>query len=234
MEQEVQKAVPAQTNEFIKKFVDNKFRFESYLVQANILIRYDDFKKALTLLKELKWICNENKDYLSKCMIYQIAGRTHQLMDNHDLALKNYKKMLYLVWTCKEKGSRIMELHAYEGLAVENFYKGDVLKAKFYMDKAMRGKTEGEESIVKKVIASTILSWRADKEKKLNTATEVGDEAEGKDENKLARMPSLASFNVLVRDGVRYIKDYCETVNILPNFSEVDYQKLQIYGDKND
>ena len=216
------------------KFVSNKFRFESYLVQANILIRYDNFKEGLSLLKQLKWICNENKDYVNKCRIYQIAGRAHQLMGNHDLALKNYKKMLHLVWTCKEKEARITELSAYEGLAVENFYKGDVLKAKFYMDKCMRGKTEGDDSVVKKVIVSTVLGWRADKEKKLGAAVKVGDDGDQKDENKLARMPSLASYNISVADGQRYLTDYSKTVNILPFYTERDYQKLQIYGEKSD
>ena len=167
-------------------------------------------------------------------MIYQIAGRTHQLMQNHDLALKNYKKMLHLVWTCKEKEARITELAAYEGLAVENFYKGDVLKAKFYMDKSMRGKTEGDDSVVKKVIVATVLTWRAEKEKKLNTAVKVGDDEDQKDENKLTRMPSLASYNISVVEGQRYIKEYSETVNILPYYTEIENQKLQIYGDKHD
>ena len=138
-------------------------------------------------------------------MVYQIAGQTHQRMQNHEQALKNYKKMLHLVWTCKGKEARITELDAYDGLAVENFYLGDVLKAKFYMDKSMRGKTEGDDSVVKKVVVSTVLSWRAEKEKKLSSAVKTGDDEEQKDENKLKRMPSLASYNVSVVDGQRFI-----------------------------
>jgi hypothetical protein len=51
MEAEIQSHIPQQSNEFIMKFINNKFRFESYLVQAKILIRYDDFKEGLVLLK---------------------------------------------------------------------------------------------------------------------------------------------------------------------------------------
>lgn len=40
----------------------------------------------------------------------------------------------------------------------------------------MRGKTEGDESIVKKVIVATVLGLRAEKEKKLTTAVKIGDE----------------------------------------------------------
>ena len=98
----------------------------------------------------------------------------------------------------------------------------------------MRGKTEGDESVVKRVVVATVLDQRAEKEKKLTATIKIGADEEKKDENKLKRMPSLASYNISVVDGERFIREYQPTVNILPYYTEVDYQKLQIYGDKSD
>ena len=108
------------------------------------------------------------------------------------------------------------------------------MKAGFYMDKSMRGKTEGDESVVKRVVVASVLDWRAEKEKKLAATTKIGADEEKKDKNKHERMPSLAHYNISVVDGERFIRGYQPTVNILPYYTEVDYQKRQIYGKKPD
>jgi len=41
------------------------------------------------------------------------------------------------------------ELKAYEGLAIQNFYLGQLRKAEYYQDRFLRGKIENDESVIK-------------------------------------------------------------------------------------
>ena len=40
-------------------------------------------------------------------------------------------------------------MKAYEGLAIQNFYLGQLRKAEYYQDRFLRGKIENDESVIK-------------------------------------------------------------------------------------
>lgn len=51
-----------------------------------------------------------------------------------------------------------MEVKAYDNLSIDYFYLGEIEKANYYNDRIMRGKTENEKSIVKKVNCNMLKS----------------------------------------------------------------------------
>jgi len=54
--------------------------------------------------------------------------------------------MMYLTWYFEKY---MLEIEAYQGIALNYFYIGNIKKAKHYHDRAIRGKSENENSIVR-------------------------------------------------------------------------------------
>ena len=65
--------------------------------------------------------------------------------------------MLQLAW---QEGDTTMEVTAYDNLSVDYFYLGELTKSNYYHDRIMRGKTENNRSIVKKVSCNLLISRR--------------------------------------------------------------------------
>lgn len=65
--------------------------------------------------------------------------------------------MLQLAW---QEGDTVMETHAYDNLAIDYFYLGELGKSNYYHDRIMRGKTENSRSIVKKVSCNLLIGKR--------------------------------------------------------------------------
>ena len=53
-----------------------------------------------------------------------------------------------------------MEVLAYDNLSIDYYYAGEISKANYYNDRIMRGKTENDKSIVKKVSCNLLASKR--------------------------------------------------------------------------
>jgi len=53
-----------------------------------------------------------------------------------------------------------MEVTAYDNLSIDYFYLGEIAKSNYYHDRIMRGKTENNKSIVKKVSCNLLVSRR--------------------------------------------------------------------------
>ena len=53
-----------------------------------------------------------------------------------------------------------MEVSAYDNLSIDYFYLGELQKSNYYNDRVMRGKTENNKSIVKKVSCNLLVSRR--------------------------------------------------------------------------
>ena len=62
--------------------------------------------------------------------------------------------MMNLAWAQKDTTS---EIRAYENLAVDYFYLGEIDKSEYYHDRFMRGKTENGASIAKNVAINQIV-----------------------------------------------------------------------------
>lgn len=78
--------------------------------------------------------------------VYRQLGYVLQLLRLHEKALKSYKNMMYLSWYFNEY---MLECEAFQGIALSYFYLGNIKKAKYYHDRAMRGKSENDTSLVK-------------------------------------------------------------------------------------
>ena len=51
-------------------------------------------------------------------------------------------------------------MQAYDNIAMEYFYMGDLEKAKFYQDRMLRGKFENKDSIIRSVCINILQSKR--------------------------------------------------------------------------
>ena len=51
-------------------------------------------------------------------------------------------------------------MQAYDNIAMEYFYMGDLQKAKFYSDRMLRGKFENKDSIIRSVCVNILQSKR--------------------------------------------------------------------------
>ena len=82
------------------------------------------------------------------------------------MAIKYYKKMLFLAWTlstrlCNRDCSKLeakkmlhYEIKAYHGLGIVNFNLSDLEKCRYYMDRFLMGKSENDESMVKRPVVN--------------------------------------------------------------------------------
>jgi hypothetical protein len=61
--------------------------------------------------------------------------------------------MMFLSWYYSEYA---LECEAYQGLALNHFYLGCIKKAKYYHERALRGKSENDNSMVKKTAIQII------------------------------------------------------------------------------
>lgn len=53
-----------------------------------------------------------------------------------------------------------MEMAAYDGMSVDYFYLGELMKSRYYHDRMIRGKVENDNSIMKKVTTNFLRSKR--------------------------------------------------------------------------
>lgn len=83
-------------------------------------------------------------------------------MRKYESSIKAHKKQLELAWRLNNvQGER----KAYEFLALQYFYLGNLAKAKYYNDRNMRGKCEKKESTIR-IIYEDYSQQRSQKYKK--------------------------------------------------------------------
>ena len=51
-------------------------------------------------------------------------------------------------------------MQAYDNLAIEYFYQGDIAKAKVYQERLTRGKVETKDSVIRNVCLDTLMAKR--------------------------------------------------------------------------
>ena len=78
---------------------------------------------------------------------YQILGYALKLNKEYDKAILCYKKIMLNSWVF---GLKRWEMIAYEGLAVQNFYLGQIKESAYYQERAIRGIHESDASSNKK------------------------------------------------------------------------------------
>lgn len=114
-----------------------------------------------------------------------------------------------------------MEVLAYDNLSIDYYYMGEIDKANYYNDRIMRGKTENDKSIVKKVSCNLLISRREAKHNK--------GEGNGKDIDSKMEMQRLPSPSVISR-GPQFAK----AINLLPHYTEADSKGIIEEEDEDD
>ena len=107
-----------------------------------------------------KDLCEEMSDFQTKLYAYKHLGTCYKHLQHYKLAGNCFKKMLQLAW---DTGSQEYELQAYEQLGMINYYTGDLVKAKYYSDRATRGWVESDQSQFKTLQKRDIISKRTRK-----------------------------------------------------------------------
>jgi hypothetical protein len=85
-------------------------------------------------------------------------------MQDYPNAIKCYKKQLELAWSLKDYSE---EMLAYDMIAVNYFYLGDLTKSKYYETRMLRGQFEPKESKLRKIFEKQILTKREQKNEML-------------------------------------------------------------------
>lgn len=135
-------------------------KYHSYIVRTHVFMEFRSFKSALKYCRKAKQLCEKSLKYMEKLSMYQQLGYIYRLMSENEEAVKQFKKMLQLAW---QEGNLEMELKAYDNLSMEYFYLGQLQKSNYYHDRFMRGKSENDFSIVKKVTCNLLRSRRENK-----------------------------------------------------------------------
>lgn len=75
-------------------------------------------------------------------------GKCYQTLKEFEKAILCFKKQLQLAWLIESTEG---EMNAYDNLALQYYYEGDIDKSKYYNDRMTRGKVEARFSIVRKM-----------------------------------------------------------------------------------
>lgn len=146
--------------EFMKQHNDVNFFEIIFLTNKTIGDIYMDFRDlnyTLKVYKTVKAICEDFQRYKEKMFIYEQLGYTYRQMNDNENAVKTFKKLLQLAW---QEQDILYEMTAYDNLALDYFYLGQLAKSKYYHDRIMRGKMENDKSIVKRVSTNLLVSRR--------------------------------------------------------------------------
>ena len=124
---------------------------------------------------------------------YKQLAYVSRLLQMHQKATNNWKKFLQLAWWNDDVNA---EMQAYENLAIDNFYLGQMQKSEYYDVKYKQGDSEAPESLVRKVAIQKI---------KQSIALQMGivsqdhlQKQKGKVvKNSFDKMPSPSSFGTI-------------------------------------
>ena len=121
--------------------------------------------------------------------------------------------MMNLAWAQEDTTS---ETRAYENLAVDYFYLGEIDKSEYYHERFMRGKTENSASIAKSVAINQIVQKR-----KLRMMDSSLKDGYSKRKDSAARLPSPSGM----AKGT-----FSKSISLLPNYTEFESQKFAVFG----
>jgi len=144
-----------------------------------------------------------HEQYVQKVKVYELlADAFCRGLKQYNMAMKYYKKMLFLSWTlstslCNQSCSKAQavkvlnyEVSAYHGLGIVNFYLSDLAKCQYYQDRYMMGKSENDESAVKNAVVHYMVTRM--ERKRLRYAANRRKVYEER-ADKFARLPSPAA-----------------------------------------
>ena len=118
-----------------------------------ICMDFKDLEEARKVFTRLKNECEDHHMYKHKMVTYKQLGYVHRLLKMHAKAASCFKKFLQLAWYNEDMAA---EMQAYQNLAIDNYYQGQIEKAAFYDEKFKLGDYEGPEAVVRKVAVGIV------------------------------------------------------------------------------
>ena len=192
--------------------------------------RFDEYDASINILHDLKGRCSRLEQHVRKVKVFYLLGMAHSKgRRDHVTAERYFKKTLFYAWTLNSTLGNLnvpandistliyYEMHAYEGLGIQNFYLGQLPKAEYYQDRFLRGKMENDSSVIKGAAIQFVKTHLHKKRGRLE-----GNGANGKADPsgpKFARLPSPAG-QVAKAKGGQKTKLNTKDSNILPHLTE--------------
>jgi hypothetical protein len=115
-----------------------------------------------------------------------------------------------------------MELTAYDCISMDYFYLGELTKAQYYHERAVGGKMENNQSIVKKVTINFLKSRREQKQN--DSMRDYSYEDAQKKKSEMQRLPSPSSLN----------KGASKGISLLPYCTEAQFLGIKEEDEEND
>jgi len=129
----------------------------SHQKMGEIYMHFNDIRNAMQQYESEKNLSEQHQRYELKMDSYLRLGKCHQLLRNYKEALICFKKMLELAW---ETNSLKNELLAYDYIAVQYFYLGDIERSAYYHDRMCAGKFEAKNSPSRALARATLAQRR--------------------------------------------------------------------------
>jgi tetratricopeptide (TPR) repeat protein len=129
----------------------------AYAHMGEIYMHFNDIRNAIRQYEIEKNLAEQHQLYELKMQAYRRLGKCHQLLRNYKEALICFKKMLELAW---ETNSLKDELLAYDFIAMQYFYLGDVERSAYYHDRMSAGKYEAKNSPSRALAKATLAQRR--------------------------------------------------------------------------
>jgi tetratricopeptide (TPR) repeat protein len=119
--------------------MDKKVTHLSFSIYIQLLSYLKKHSEAIQLVYFLLDLSLEMCEFARAMDYYGTLGLLLEKRKDYDLAIFAFKKMLQLAWLNQTPNN---EIHAYLGLAKQNFYSQQLEKAEIYIDRAVNGKLE--------------------------------------------------------------------------------------------
>lgn len=107
--------------------------FRLIQIFGDILLHVRCPSQAAEVYDVLRCIAEDTHDVQLTCEAYKQLGHALQIAKQYELAAKAFKMLLMHAWKAKLPRQ---EVHAYNGLALQNFYMGYIKQAAKYQERA--------------------------------------------------------------------------------------------------
>jgi hypothetical protein len=111
------------------------------------------------VFKTTKNIAGTNKRFMYKVKCYKYLTKCFQAAGNYTLSVFYAIKLLQIAWHIN---SLKYELEAYDLLAIQYFYLGEVQKAHYYHERMLSGRAEAKDSEIRKLGINKMLNKAAE------------------------------------------------------------------------
>jgi len=134
---------------------------EAQQLLGEIYMEFKDIEKAYEHFAIQKTLADRNQLFEIKMLAYERLGICCQKKQLYKDAIIHFKKYLELAWDLDNPSA---ELDAYDYMGIQYYYMGDIERAEYYHDRAMRGKNEAPNSVIRALSKTSLAKRRGMKE----------------------------------------------------------------------